>query len=125
MLLVEQLASFITSIHKTFLSPLDHFHQPVGWLSFMPNTEKLFLFRHKTYREGLFIQSMSVDMDWFPYRWVEPICVLNKNRVSLYARACPLKRHFPFKHFISSVRKQNCVTISFLHLRGSFSSVVE
>jgi hypothetical protein len=42
----------------------------------------------KIFREGLFCNPCPYhDMDWLPYRWVEPFCIFNKNRVSLYARA--------------------------------------
>src|SRR4051812_41604470 len=63
-------------------------------------TQKLSLFRRKTFREGLFIQSTFIYIDWLPYRWVEPICVLNKNRVSLYARTCSLEKDILFSNIL-------------------------
>jgi len=66
-------------------------HWSACWLAFylLPNTEKLDLFRHKIiYCEDLFIQHISVDMYWLPHRSLSRIiCILNKGRVSLYARA--------------------------------------
>jgi hypothetical protein len=36
----------------------------------------------KIFREGLFCNPCPYrDMDWLPYRWMEPICIFNKNRV--------------------------------------------
>ena len=50
----------------------------------------------------------------------DPICVFNKNRVSLYARArVPLQISFQFNHFIFFCRQKQ-ITISFLFCRGFF-----
>ncbi len=68
---------------------------------------------------------MSADMDWLTYRWVVPFCIFNKNRVSLYARACPLLRHFSCNHFISLFEQKILITISFLFCRGCFSTFLD
>ncbi len=68
------------------------FKQPVGWrFSFNPTQRNSACWNTKIFCKGLFCNPCSYhDMDWLPYRWVEPFCIFNKNRVSLYARACSL-----------------------------------
>jgi hypothetical protein len=51
--------------------------------------QKLYLFRHKTKSVKVFSLAIHVHSTWISYHTdgCDPICVLNKSRVSLYARA--------------------------------------
>jgi hypothetical protein len=53
-------------------------------------TQKRYLFRHKTIFVKVFFLTIHVHLTWIGYLTdgCDPICVLNKSRVSLYASAC-------------------------------------
>ncbi len=103
-------------------------HWSACWVAFylLPNTEKLDLFRHKTiYYDGLLTQYISVDMYRLPYRSVSrPIYVLNKIRVSLYARASKSSVFFSSSVlFFFQKTKQIQVTMYIARVQGFFYTI--
>ena len=66
-------------------------------------------------------QSTSADMDWLPYRWAQFLRILNKNRVSLYARAITSYIFLFFSFFILQ-RKNKILITTFSLFRGYFST---
>ena len=82
----------VSSLRRwTSLSVWYHFDAPVGGL--LPNTEKLYLLKCEPIRKGL------LRNPCLPYRWATPLRILNRNRVSLYARATILVLHFSFLYY--------------------------
>jgi hypothetical protein len=122
-LFLEQKESFIVFTNRfRFLYYESTLKRLLGGFLFITQ-HKLDLFRHKTiYCEGLFIQCISVDMYWLPYRSVSrPICVLKKIRVSLYVRASK-SSVFSSTGFIFSKKNKN--KLQFLFPKFEVVSIV-
>jgi len=88
------------------------------------SSEKLYLWKIQNSSWRSFLQSMSEDMDWLSYRWVEHICIFNKNRVSLYTRACHLCHIFSTQSF-NFLFDKIFIIISFLLCRSCLSTFVD
>ena len=113
----------INSLSEQINLLLSHFKEPVGWRFFLPNTEKLCLVEIQKYVVKVFLRNPCPPWTWIGYLTDGhgPVCIFNKNRVSLYARARILFiRHFQFNHFIFLFEKKQNSNYNFFFTLSRF-----